>query len=118
MSDSTPILTTLSDICACAAPIAPASARASTPSLNALIAFSMVDRWWSGASSVSAGSDAQVIVQLGHVGLERGVRDHVHDSPVLHHIVPVRHGRGEAEILLDQQNSESFLLELADGTSD
>ena len=43
-------------------------------------------------------------MQLVHAGVELGVGDHVHDAAVLHHVVPVGHGGGEAEVLLDEQD--------------
>jgi hypothetical protein len=37
---------------------------------------------------------------------------------VLHHVVAVGDGRGEAEVLLDQQDREALLLQRADGLAD
>ena len=48
-----------------------------------------------------------------HVRVELGVGNHVDDAPVLHHVVPVRDGRREAEILLDQQDREALRLRAA-----
>ena len=59
-------------------------------------------------------SDAEILVQLRHVRVELGVRDHVDDPAVLHHVVPVGDGGREAEILLDQQDREALRLQLAD----
>jgi hypothetical protein len=53
-------------------------------------------------------------VKLAHVPRELGVRDHVDDPPVLHHIVPIGDGRCEVEILLDEQDREPLLLQLDD----
>jgi hypothetical protein len=45
-------------------------------------------------------SYAQILMQLFHVGFQPVVGDHVDDLPMLHHVVPVRHGLCETEILL------------------
>ena len=37
---------------------------------------------------------------------------------MIHHIMPVCHGGGEAEVLLHQQHRETALLDLADGAAD
>src|SRR6478609_7174581 len=110
MSDSTPILMTLSEICACAAPFASvaATATASRFCFDSFMVAPPVDRLIGGRLH------AQVLVQLAHAGVELGVRDQVHDAAVLHHVVPVRHGRGEAEVLLDQQDREPLGLEPRD----
>src|SRR6266478_5690220 len=63
-------------------------------------------------------SDAEVLVQLRHVGLELGVGDHVDHAPVFHDVVPVRDGSREVEILFDQQYREPSRLELGDGSAD
>jgi hypothetical protein len=42
----------------------------------------------------------QILMQLFHVGFQPVVGDHVDDLPMLHHVVPVRHGLCETEILL------------------
>src|SRR6185312_2209518 len=39
-------------------------------------------------------------------------------TPMFHHIVTIRDGRGEAEILFDEQDGEALLLERADGLAD
>src|SRR5215472_4668146 len=109
MSESTP---TLTGVCACAAPTTTASARAITLPTNAFILFL---QFW----SITPGAlHAQILVQLLHVGFQRGVGDHVHDPPALHDVVPVGDGSREPEVLLDQQDREALLLELADGAAD
>ena len=57
-------------------------------------------------------------MQLVHVPIELGIRDHVDDPAVLHHVVPIRDGSREAEILLDEQDRETLLLQLADRAAD
>ena len=47
-----------------------------------------------------------------------GVREVIDDTAVFHDVVTVGHGRGEAEILLDQQDGEALRLERADGVAD
>ena len=54
-------------------------------------------------------SDAEIIVQLVHVGFELGIGELVDDAAVLHHVVAVGDRRGEAEVLLDQQDGEALL---------
>src|SRR6476620_11010431 len=110
MSDSTPILMTLPDTCAYAVPTASAPAVASAIRLR-FIAF--ID-----TPSLKRLSHAQVLVQLCHMAIELGVRDPVDDPAVLHHVVAIRDGRGEAEILLDQQDREALLLQRADRAPD
>src|SRR2546423_12942586 len=63
-------------------------------------------------------SDAEVLVQLRHVGLELGVGDHVDHAPVFHDVVPVRDGSREVEILFDQQYREPSAFKLGDGSAD
>jgi len=57
-------------------------------------------------------------VQLAHVRLDRVVDDHVHDAPVLNHIVPVRHRACEAKILLHEQDRQPPLLQRPDRAAD
>src|SRR5215471_1629437 len=66
-----------------------------------------------GARVSGGDSYSKVVVQLGHVSVELRVRNHVHNAAVLHHIVAVGHGRGEAKVLLDEQDRESLALEPA-----
>ncbi len=46
------------------------------------------------------------------------VREAVDDFAVLDNVVAVRDGRGEPEILLDQKDGETLLLEARDGVAD
>src|SRR5437868_11475196 len=116
MSDSTPILMTLSEICACAAPAAnaPAIARATRLRFSLLIAFLLRV---SGQSSERI-LNPKIFVQLFHIRIELRIGNHVDDATVLEHVMPVGHRRGEAEILLDQQNREALGLESCDRASD
>ena len=54
-------------------------------------------------------------MQLVQIGVQFGIGELVDDPAVLHDIVAVGDGRGEAEILLDQQDGEALLLQRADG---
>src|SRR5687767_5339767 len=145
MSDSTPILTTLSEICACATPaaIAPATARATILRLND---FMLLLLRGCGRRLVASPDDstalellpcpslprtaahlhladrvqlhAEIIVELLHVRRELRIREHVDDPPVFHHVVTVRDRRREAEILFDQQDREAFALQPLDRAPD
>src|SRR5450432_4000666 len=86
MSVNTPILITPSEICACAVPTMPARARASRLRLNSFMLPPLVGEFH------RATSDAQILVQLVHVRVQRGIWDHVHDPAALHHVVPVGDG--------------------------
>src|SRR5437773_3718304 len=116
MSDSTPILMTLSEICACAAPAtnAPATATAIKLPFSLFIAFLLVDR----GSLRNGILNPKIFVQLFHIRIELRIRDHVDDTTVLEHVVPVGNRRCEAEILLDQQNRETLAFEPRDRASD
>src|SRR5260370_28041750 len=50
--------------------------------------------------------------------LELGMCELVNDPASLHDVVTIRNRRGEAKILLDEQNCETLLLEQADGLAD
>ena len=52
-------------------------------------------------------------MQLAHVVIKLLVVDHVNDPAVLDQVVAVGDGRGEIEVLLDQQHGETTLLQLA-----
>src|ERR1700759_3608779 len=62
--------------------------------------------------------DTEIGVELVHVGLQLGIGETVDDLAVLDDVVAVRHRRRETEILLDQEDGESFLLEPRDGVPD
>ena len=49
-------------------------------------------------------------MQLVHIGGEHVVRDLVDDVALFHHVMLVGHGRGEAEVLLHQDDGEAALL--------
>ena len=57
-------------------------------------------------------------MQLVHFCGELGIGEGVDDAAVLHDVVAVGDRRGEAEILLDQQNGEALALQLGDGAAD
>src|SRR6185295_4961208 len=116
MSDRTPILIMLSEICACAAPAAnaPAIARASRLRLNAFIRFPLLEL----RRQKACGSDAKVLVQLRHFRIKLGIGNHVDNTSVLHHVVTIGDGRGKVEVLLDQQDREAPGLQLDDSTAD
>ena len=111
MSDSTPILMTLSEICACAAPAAKRArdrrARAGCVSMRFIDAPPYESHMRCGAQT------PRYSCSLPMFAIELGVRDHVDDPAVLHHVMPIRDGGREAEILLDQQDREALLLQLA-----
>src|SRR5688572_11854190 len=101
-----------SEICASAAPAACSRARA---------AITLQENFMDGAPFRLVESGRlypEVAMQLVHVAVELGVGDHVHDEPTLHHVVPVGHGGGEAEVLLDEQDGEALAFEPADGRPD
>ena len=47
-------------------------------------------------------------MQLLDIGVELGIGELVDDPAIFHHVVAVRNRRGEAEILLDQQDGEAL----------
>ena len=57
-------------------------------------------------------------MQFVDVGVELVVLDHVDDLALLDDVVTVGHRRGEAEILLDQDDGEALLLQPRDGAAD
>src|SRR5215510_16016736 len=63
-------------------------------------------------------SDAEIGVELVHVGFELRVGKAVDHLAVLDDVVAVRHGGGEAEVLLDQEDGETLLLQPRDGLAD
>src|SRR5271165_93779 len=68
----------------------------------------------SGASS----SHPQRLMQLVHPSRELGVGEGVDDLSVLHDEEAIGQSRGEAEVLLDQEDGEAVALELGDGAAD
>src|SRR5882757_1939957 len=63
-------------------------------------------------------SDAEIGVELVHVGRQLRIREPVDDLAVFDDVVAVRDRRGEAEVLLDQQDGEPFRLQPRDGMTD
>src|SRR5215510_3829181 len=113
MSDSTPILMTRSDTCACA----PIAARARP---IAALSLCTADILISFGSCVSCDCklNSEILVHPSHVGLELRPGDHVHDAAVLDDVVPVGHRLGKPEILLHQQYGEALLLQARDRAAD
>src|ERR1700720_4532200 len=64
--------------------------------------------------SASPASHSEIIMQLVGVPRDILVADHVDDLPVLDDIMAVGEGRGEVEILLDQEDREALIFQLAD----
>src|SRR5437016_7024409 len=69
-------------------------------------------------ASRHSGSHAEILVQLIEIGFELGIGKPVDDAAILHDVITIRNCRGEAKILLDEQNGEALLLEQADGLAD
>lgn len=63
-------------------------------------------------------SDAQIGVQFLDVGIEFVVQDLVDDLALLDDEMAVRDGRGEPEVLFDQNDGEALLLQPRDGLAD
>src|SRR5262245_66491055 len=103
MSLSTPILTTPSEIWACA----PAH-QAQTPATNSEIKLRFIcpssrrcpDCCFS-ETSAPEDSNAQVLMQHAAFRVQFGGGEPFHDAAMLHHVKPVRQRCGEPEVLLD-----------------
>src|SRR5260370_16229574 len=63
-------------------------------------------------------SDAEIGVELAHVGLQLRVGKTVDDLAMLDDVIAVRDGGCEPEILLDQEDRKTFVLEPRDGVAD
>src|SRR5881296_3440958 len=63
-------------------------------------------------------SNAQILMQFIHAGFQPVVRDHVDHLAMFHHVVPIGHRLGEAEVLLHQKHGEPTLLDLPDRAAD
>src|SRR3974377_2554283 len=63
-------------------------------------------------------SDTEIGVKLVHVGLQLCIREAIDDPAVFDDVVAVRNGCGEPEILFDQEDGETFVLETFDGVTD
>src|SRR5215467_3074181 len=67
---------------------------------------------------VAGASHTEIVVQLFDVRVQVGIAEPVDDPTVFHDVVAVGHRLGETEILLDQENCESLVLERVDGAAD
>src|SRR5215468_425644 len=123
MSDRTPILITLFETCACAAP-APSAAAIASETRVRCIAFILLPPKFRRPDaarrrdSLSVRSDAEIVVELGHVGVKVRIGDHVDHATMVHYVVAVRDRRREPEILLDEQDRETLRLEARDRAPD
>src|SRR5574338_536409 len=103
MSFITPILTTLPEICAWAAP--PANARASAATSDESFSFMVLPPCAFGTSTIGPlRSHPEVFVQHAHLLLELRRVEPLDDAPVLHHVEPVGQRRRETEVLLDHHD--------------
>src|SRR5262249_26183114 len=62
--------------------------------------------------------DPEVVVQLAEVSRQFGIAEAVDDPPVLDDVMAVGNRRGKPEILLDQENGKSLLLQGTDDITD
>src|SRR6185312_7592240 len=108
MSVKTPIFTLI--CCAFAVPQASAAASAASPIVFLNICFLRC--------FYVARLNTKIVVQLLDIRLQLGIGELVDDTSMFHDVVAIRHGRGEAEILFDEQDSETLLLQRADGLAD
>src|SRR5271155_3667903 len=70
------------------------------------------------AAALTSSSHPQRLVQPVHPPGELRIGEGVDDPAVLHEEKPVGQSRGEAEILFDEQDSETLPLELGYGAAD
>src|ERR1043166_407572 len=63
-------------------------------------------------------SHPEIVVELFEVGVQFRIGELFHDPAVFHDVIAVGDGRGEAEILFNEQNGKTLLLESADGAAD
>src|SRR5713101_7033788 len=63
-------------------------------------------------------SDAEIGVELVHIGRQLRIGETVDDLAVLDDVVAIGNGGGEAEILFDQEDGETLVLEPCDGVAD
>src|SRR6266571_2417402 len=113
MSFITPILMTPSLICACAPPHASRPATAARPKRRFMGSSSL--GWCRGPARELY---AEILVKLFHVGVQLVIGEAVDDAAMLHDVVAVGDRRGEAEILLDQQDGKPLRFERPDGLAD
>src|SRR5665213_2968331 len=107
MSVSTPIFTF---ICWAFAPLqARTAASAASPS-NFLMIFLLV--------AFQLSLDDKLIVQFVDISIQFSVGELVDNTSMLHDVIAIRDGRGEAEILFYQQYREALLLERPDRPAD
>src|SRR5690606_23194620 len=100
---STPTLMASPEISAFAAVPSSPKAAAQSAILETCIAFSL---FCLSLPIPSHRSDSEVGMELVHVLLEAIVGDLVDHLAVLDHVVAVGDGRGEAKVLLDEQDGE------------
>src|SRR5688572_11813303 len=113
MSFMTPILMVPSVYCACAV-LQPSATVSAVRLISDFIVVFLLGRFM----QLVRNSDAKIVVQFAEIGAEFGIGELVDDLAMLHHVVAIGHGRGEMEILLDQQDGEAALLQDADGLAD
>src|SRR6185436_2996377 len=104
MSLITPILTL--SCCACALPQAKAAASAARL-IRCFIRTPPSSFFDEHAGNRRALLNPQVLVELFEVRVQFGIRELVDDAAMFHDVIAVRNGRGEAEILLDEQNGKA-----------
>src|SRR5579883_352577 len=110
-SDSAPILTTLSSALAVLIAANDSAVESSREATAVVLMFVPL------VLSL-ARLDAEIGVQLVHMRGQLAVGKAVDDLAVLDDVVAVGDGGGEAEILLDQKDGETLLLEPRDGVAD
>src|SRR5215210_5752943 len=116
MSFMTPILTTPSEYCAWA-PAHP-SAKATAVKLASLfIAILPTDPVFVLGDRHSP-LHTEIVVELFNIGVQFRAGHSVDDAPMFHDVVAIRNRRGEAEVLLHQENGEALLFQRADGMAD
>src|SRR5262245_56847642 len=81
--------------------------------MRAMVMRQLLVRVWIGCRRGSL--YPEVLVQLVHAGGQVGVGDGIDHPAMLHHVVAIGHGGGEAEVLLDEQDGEAFRLQARDG---
>src|SRR5262249_42256867 len=64
------------------------------------------------------GLHTEILLKLRQAGVETVGGNLVHDTSAVHHVMAVRDGRRELQILLHEENRESLGLQLADGRPD
>ena len=101
MSFITPILTMPSEICAWAEP---AKAQAATAARERSLRFIVL-------SPVRKKSHAQVLMQHAHLGGQLLRAEGLHHLAMLHHVKPIRQGRGKPEVLFHHDDREALGLE-------